>query len=101
MWKHSHVRRQMANETPPQAYLKIIAQQCEKALGTYLQLWEKMDQDCKVFVPYLEINDLFLTSKAKFKHDILLLASSMLVNYEFIKDRYVIDVVGWDEDTLL
>lgn len=88
----------MSNDTPPQAYLKIVSQQCSKALGTYLQLWEKMDQDSLVFVPYLEINDLFLTSKAKFKHDLLMLASSMLVSYEYLDGVFVVSVVGWDEE---
>jgi len=90
----------MPIQTPPQAYLKIIAKQCPKALDTYLQLWEQMDQDCKVYAPYADINDLFLTSRAKFKHDLILLSSSMLLSYVFIIDKYVIELVGWDEEEL-
>lgn len=90
----------MANETPPQAYLRIISNQCPKALGTYLDLWEKMDQDCKVYALYSDINEEFLTSRAKFKHDLILLSSAMLISYHFVTDRYVIDVVGWDEEAM-
>jgi hypothetical protein len=88
----------MGVDTPPCAYLKIVAKQCEKALHTYLQLWERKDQDERVYIPYKQINEFLLTSKARFKHDIMLLAASMLISYELLNGVYVIELVPWDEE---
>jgi len=88
----------MSLKSPPVSYLKIIARECHKALRTYLDLWEKMNDNYKVYVELDEINDDFLTSRTVFRNNLMALHAAMLVNYKVINDAYFIELTGWDSE---
>lgn len=87
-------------EFPPYFYFRIVLRHYPKAAFTYANLWEKKDQDNQIFIRTEDVKSEYLTSIAKFRHDLFLLSSEGLVNFEedrakgFIK----IEMTKWDDE---
>ena len=85
-------------DTPPRMYLDNVATHCPKAIATYLALWDRKDKKNKIVIPKDELRIEFLTSVAKFRHDVLLLVKEGLLNLEETPKSLHIELVGYEDD---
>lgn len=85
-------------EYPPIAYLLQVLEHCPKAGATYLQLWQQRDKDSRVSIKRADVRITFLTSLAKFRHDILLLVKEQLVSVHETPTMIKIELVDWHDD---
>lgn len=83
---------------PPYHYLIQVAEHCPKAVCTYMALWRDIDKNNKVVIYKEDIRTQYLTSVAKFRHDLLLLVKEALISIVETKKTIHIEVVGWDID---
>ncbi len=83
---------------PPYLYLTQVAEHCPKALSTYLSLWRERASNNKITVYKEEIRLQFLTSLAKFRHDLFLLVKEGLVSIDETPKSINIELVSWDEE---
>lgn len=82
---------------PPPAFLIQVLEHCPKAGRTYLHLWEGKDLDFKLKVFKKTIKTDYLTSTARFGHDLLLLAREGLINIHETPACFHVEVVAWGD----
>lgn len=82
---------------PPYNYLVQVADHCPKAVLTYMALWRDASSENKVNVFKKDIKNEYLTSLAKFRHDIFLLFKEGLVSIDETPQWLHIELINWDE----
>jgi hypothetical protein len=81
----------------PEEYLLILAENCPKALGTYIRLWrDKNPHDCRI-VFTMNLLEEYGISKTKLISDLNQICDQMLLSYKKIKDYYLIELVDYNE----
>jgi hypothetical protein len=88
----------MKFDYPPYPYLSQVLKNCPKAGLTYLEIWKDRDQINKVHVYKKDVPSTYLSSLAKFRHDLLLLVKEALVNIEETPLVIHIELIGYDFD---
>lgn len=66
-------------ELPPKFFLKQVANNCPKAISTYIYLWEKKDKNNKVMVTSKDIS--YFSHPNAFKDNLRKLNNEGLLNY--------------------
>lgn len=84
-------------ESPPIAYMKIIADHCPRALSTYIKLWEERDAKSIAVVYKDSIKNNYMISITRFKNDLMGLLKEGLISIDETKKAYHIELVDWDE----
>lgn len=84
-------------ELPPYHYLLQIADHCPKACALYIRLWHDRDKHNTLSVNKSTVRDKYLTSLAKFRHDLFLLSKEGLVSFMENFEEVAIELVEWSD----
>jgi hypothetical protein len=85
-------------EYPPYLYLTQVLDHCPKAGSTYMKIWHKRDRNNEVRVVKKNVYSEYLTSLAKFRHDLLMLIRESLINIDESPNEIHIELVNWEID---
>lgn len=83
---------------PPSPYLRHVLAHCPKSGLTYLDLWEKRDENNRLSIQKKEVKNEYNISLAKFNHDVLLLVKEGLVSRRETQLKIILELVDYDED---
>ncbi len=83
---------------PPYHYLLQVADHCPKATALYIRLWQHKDKYNTLSVNKASVRDKYLTSLAKFRHDLFLLSKEGFISYMEDFNEVAIELVEWSED---
>jgi len=86
------------NNFPPYMYLVQVLQHCPKAGATYMQLWKARNPQNHVKILKKTLKEEYLTSTAKFRHDLLMLSRESLINIEETPSYINVEMVDWQFD---
>jgi hypothetical protein len=94
---------QIKNEErfPPYYYLTQVADNCSKAVSTYMMLWRNADKEKKMSIYKKDVRSEYLISLCKFRHDLLLLVKQGLVSVDETPALLNIELVGWDSECVI
>jgi hypothetical protein len=88
--EHLHVYN-----TPPLAYLELIAKNCSEALSTYLFLWSKKGKNNRL---QLTKDDISLRMHPnKFHSDMRKLNNEMLISFAPSRGFIYVEMVDWED----
>ena len=91
-----HKNTCQCRECPPTTYLFLLAQHCPKAIQTYMNLWREKDDENKIHINTENIPVTYLTAKAKFRHDILMLVKEGLASVNERRKTMIVELVDFD-----
>lgn len=84
-------------QLPPYLYLIQVLQHCPKAGALYVDLWNHKDKENRLSIGKNKVRSEFLTSLAKFRHDLLLLVKEGIVSVDETPNAIHIELVDWEE----
>jgi hypothetical protein len=85
-------------KTPPWPYLFSVADHYPKAVATYLRLWNEQDDKHRLHIYKADVRHEYLTSLAKFRHDLFLLVKEGLASVEETPKAIYVELTGWDDE---
>jgi hypothetical protein len=85
------------SELPPYHFLITVLEHCPRAARTYVYLWQQQDSANNLHILKKSIKEKYLTTIAKFRHDLLMLVREGLISISEDREHLHIEVVDWDD----